>query len=54
MRDNWLSNRVFASHDSIVDQLLGGLEQARRSTQAHHDHPVAANGRVGSDQCRLV
>ncbi len=38
MRDNWLSNRVFTSYDKIVEPLLRGLEQTRRSAVAHHDH----------------
>ncbi|CAH0356859.1 hypothetical protein SPH9361_04505 [Sphingobium sp. CECT 9361] len=36
MRDNWLSNRVFLRQRHRP--LLRGLEQARRSALAHHDH----------------
>ena len=38
MRDNWLSNRVFAAYDDIVDHCCARLEQPHRSALAHHVH----------------
>lgn len=53
MRDNWLSNRVFTSHDNIIDQ-------CREAWNRLVDQPwrIMAIGRckwpVGHDQCRLA
>jgi hypothetical protein len=36
IRENWLSNRVFRSHDDILEALLLCLEQTRRPALDHH------------------
>jgi len=43
MRDNWLSNRIFKSHEDLVDHCCEAWngEQARRSTLAHYVHRTA-------------
>ena len=44
MRENWLSNRIFASYERHPRPLLRRLEQAHRSALAHHVHRTARLG----------
>ena len=38
MRDNWLSNRIFTSHNDLLDHCCERLEQAHQSAVDHHVH----------------
>ena len=53
MRDNWLSNRVFNSHDDIVDHCCDAwnklVDQPWKIIRSD-----TVNGRIGRDQWDLV
>jgi len=44
IRDNWLSNRVFDSVNTLLDHCCGRLEQIGSSTLDHHVHRAARLG----------
>lgn len=52
MRDNWLSNRIFTSHDNIIDLCCDAWN--RLVDQPWRIQSDDVNGHVGRDQCRLV
>jgi len=51
MRDNWLSNRIFKSYDEIV---AISSEAWNKLIDQPWTIMSIGNGRMGSDQCKLV
>ena len=53
MRDNWLSNRVFNSHDDIVDHCCDAWNKLVDRSPGKSCRSDTVNGRIGRDQWEL-